>query len=43
MYLTVVKDIDFDSNPTKLFARGEFTKNKMTEVTQQLKSWVLIR
>jgi integrase len=42
-----IKDIDFDSNPAKLFVRGEYTKTKVDriiflteEVTQQLKSWL---
>jgi integrase len=42
-----IKDIDFDSNPPKLFVRGEYTKTKVDrivflteEVTQQLKSWL---
>src|SRR5215467_1851917 len=42
-----IKDIDFDSNPSTLFVRGEFTKTKVDriifltqEVTQQLKSWL---
>jgi integrase len=40
-----IKDINFDSNPSKLFVRGEYTKTKVDriiflteEVTQQLKS-----
>ncbi len=40
-----IKDIDFDSNPAKLFVRGEYTKTKVDriiflteEVNQQLKS-----
>jgi len=40
-----IKDINFDSNPAKLFVRGEYTKTKVDriiflteEVTQQLKS-----
>jgi integrase len=42
-----IKDINFDSNPAKLFVRGEFTKTKVDrtifltkEVLQQLKSWL---
>ena len=42
-----IKDIDFNSNPTKLFVRGEYTKTKVDriifltqELTQQLKSWL---
>src|SRR5215469_1171089 len=42
-----MKDIDFDSNPTKLKVRGEYTKTKVDriiflteELTQQLKSWL---
>jgi integrase len=42
-----IKDIRFDSNPVKLFVRGEFTKTKSDrtvflteEVSQQLKSWL---
>jgi integrase len=42
-----IKDIDLDSNPAKLFVRGEYTKTKVEriiflteEVTQQLKSWL---
>ncbi|MFZ0514606.1 MAG: site-specific integrase [Candidatus Nitrosopolaris sp.] len=42
-----IKDIDFDSNPARVFARGEFTKTKTDrivflteELTQQLKSWL---
>jgi hypothetical protein len=42
-----IKDIDFDSNPGKLFVRGEFTKTKVDriiflteEATQQLRSWL---
>jgi integrase len=42
-----IKDIDFDSNPAKLFVRGEFTKTKTDrtvfltlELSQQLKSWL---
>jgi integrase len=42
---TRTKDIDFDSNPGKLFVRGEFTKTKTDrtifltkEGIQQLKS-----
>lgn len=41
-----IKDIDFHSNPAKLFVRGEYTKTKADrttflteELTQQLKSW----
>ena len=40
-----IKDIDVDSNPSKLFVRGEYTKTKVDriiflteEITQQLKS-----
>jgi integrase len=40
-----IKDIDFDSNPARLFVRGEYTKTKVDrtiflteEVTRQLKS-----
>jgi hypothetical protein len=42
-----IKDIDFDSNPAKLFVRGEYTKSEVDrtiflteELTQQLKSWL---
>jgi integrase len=42
-----IKDLDFDSNPGKVFVRGEYTKTKVDrivflteEVTQQLKSWL---
>jgi integrase len=42
-----VKDLDFDSNPAKLFVRGEYTKTKVDrtiflteELSQQLKSWL---
>jgi integrase len=42
-----MKDIDFNSNPAKLFVRGEYTKTKVDriifltgELTQQLKSWL---
>jgi integrase len=42
-----IKDLDFDSNPTRVFLRGEYTKTKVDrtiflteEVTQQLKSWL---
>jgi integrase len=42
-----IKDIDFNSNPVKLFVRGEYTKTKVDrtiflteEVTRQLKSWL---
>jgi integrase len=42
-----IKDIDFDSNPARVFVRGEFTKTKVDrivflteELTQQLKSWL---
>jgi integrase len=42
-----IKDIDFESNPAKLFVRGEFTKTKADriifltqEVTLQLQSWL---
>jgi len=42
-----IKDIDFESNPVRLFVRGEYTKTKVdriifltVELTQQLKSWL---
>jgi integrase len=42
-----IKDMDFDSNPAKLFVRAEFTKTKTDrtiflteELTGQLKSWL---
>jgi integrase len=42
-----IKDIDFDSNPARVFVRGEFTKTKIDrfifltqELTQQLKAWL---
>jgi integrase len=42
-----IKDLDCDSNPAKVFVRGEYTKTKVDralflteEVTQQLKSWL---
>ncbi len=42
-----IKDIDFNSNPTKLFVTGEYAKTKVDriifltkELTQQLKSWL---
>ncbi|MFL6359665.1 MAG: tyrosine-type recombinase/integrase [Nitrososphaeraceae archaeon] len=42
-----IKDLHFDSNPAKVFVRGEYTKTKVDrivfltqEVTQQLKSWL---
>ncbi|MBV9178602.1 MAG: tyrosine-type recombinase/integrase [Nitrososphaeraceae archaeon] len=42
-----IKDLDFDSSPSKIFVRGEYTKTKTDriafltgEVTQQLKSWL---
>ena len=42
-----IKDLEFDSNPAKVFLRGEYTKTKVDriafltqEVTQQLKSWL---
>ena len=42
-----IKDLEFDSNPAKVFVRGEHTKTKVDriafltqEVTQQLKSWL---
>jgi hypothetical protein len=42
-----IKDIDFDSNPAKVFVRGEYTKTKVDRIiflteerTQQLKSWL---
>lgn len=41
------KDLNFDSNPSKVFVRGEYTKTRTDrtvflteEVTQQLKSWL---
>jgi integrase len=41
------KDLNFDSNPSKVFVRGEYTKTRIDrtvflteEVTQQLKSWL---
>jgi integrase len=44
---TRITDLDFHSNPPKLFVRGEYTKTKVDrvvflteEVTQQLKSWL---
>jgi integrase len=45
-YLSV-SDLDFDSNPAKVFVRGEYTKTKIDrivflteEITRQLKSWL---
>jgi integrase len=41
-----IKDLNFDSSPHKVSVRGEYTKTKtdriafLTEVTQQLKSWL---
>ena len=42
-----IKDLEFDSSPSKVFVRGEYTKTKVDriafltqEVTQQLKSWL---
>ncbi|MGB6531133.1 MAG: tyrosine-type recombinase/integrase [Candidatus Nitrosopolaris sp.] len=42
-----IKDIKFDTNPARVFVRGEFTKTKVDrfiflteEVTQELKSWL---
>ena len=42
-----IKDLEFYSNPAKVFVRGEYTKTKVDrnafltqEVTQQLKSWL---
>ena len=42
-----IKDLEFDSNPAKVFLRGEYTKTKVDrivflteEATQQLKSWL---
>ena len=42
-----IRDLDFDSNPATVFARGEYTKTKIDrivflteEVTQQIKSWL---
>jgi integrase len=42
-----LKDLDFQSNPSKIFIRGEFTKTKANrfvfltdELVQQLKSWI---
>jgi hypothetical protein len=44
---TRITDLDSDSDPPKLFVRGEYTKTKVDrviflteEVTQQLKSWL---
>ena len=44
---TRITDLDIDSNPAKLFVRGEYTKTKVDrviflteEVSQQLKSWL---
>jgi len=41
------KDLDLDSNPAKVFVRGEYTKTKVDrivflteEITRQLKSWL---
>jgi integrase len=45
-----IKDLDFGSNPTKVFVRGEYTKTKSDrvvflteEVTQQLNSWLIYK
>jgi integrase/recombinase XerD len=42
-----IQDLEFDSNPAKVFVRGEYTKTKADrivflteEVTQQLKAWL---
>src|SRR5918912_4315385 len=42
-----IRDLDFDSNPAKVFVRGEYTKTKVDrivfltdEITKQLKSWL---
>ena len=42
-----ITDLNLDSNPPKLFVRGEYTKTKVDrfvfltqELTQQLKSWL---
>jgi integrase len=42
-----IKDLDFNSNPTKLFVRAEFTKTRTDriifltdEIVHQLKSWI---
>ena len=42
-----IKDFDFESNPSKLFVRGEYTKTRTDriifltdEVANQLKSWL---
>jgi integrase len=42
-----IKDLDLDSNPAKVFVRGEYTKTRVDrtvflteEVTQQLNSWL---
>jgi integrase len=42
-----IKDLDFDSNPAKVFVREEYTKTKVDrivfltqEVTRQLKAWL---
>jgi integrase len=42
-----IKDLDLDSNPAKVFVRGEYTKTRVDrtvflteEATQQLKSWL---
>ena len=42
-----IKDLDFDSNPSKLFVRGEYTKTRTDriifltdEAAHQLKSWL---
>jgi integrase len=44
---TRIKDLDLDSNPSKLFVRGEYTKTRTDriifltdEVARQLKSWL---
>jgi integrase len=42
-----IKDLDLNSNPAKVFVRGEYTKTKVDrivflteEITQQLKAWL---
>jgi integrase len=42
-----IKDLDLDSNPSKLFVRGEYTKTRTDrtifltdELAHQLKSWL---
>jgi hypothetical protein len=47
LYLCALKDIDFDSKPTKLYVREEFTRTKTDrtiflteELCGQLKSWL---